>query len=185
MKKLFFMGAFFLGFFYPMMAQDLDVNEIQPVEKMVLTKDKIPAAVNQAVSKDFRNGQPVKWGNFPYVLKEYGWVVDKADNTKPDYYEVFIKTENGSDMYAIYSSDGKLIRSKEILRNMPLPKSIEEALFKSEYKDWKKTGDLEKITNFMNAQKSHYIVTVEKNNKTHHLYFDDAGTMLRNKTGHS
>jgi hypothetical protein len=171
----------FLGFTYPIIAQVPEIDETQPTEELSLSKDKIPDVIKQAVQKDFVNGEPVKWGIFPQVLQEYGWVVDKSSNSATDFYEVYIKTKDGSDMFAIYSKDGKLLRSKEVIKNLPLPQAVRTALANSEYKDWTIKGDVAKVTDYKNKVSVHYIVKVTKNNKVHNLYFDENGKRLMNK----
>jgi hypothetical protein len=170
MKKLIVSLLAFTGFLFPLLAQvdhDQNENEGIPVESLILKKDQIPAAIVKAVNSDFVNGEAFRWGKFPFVLEKYGWVIanGKADQ-KPDYYEVNIKSKDGSDIYAVYSPDGTIIQSRTIRKNVALPLSVTQALAKSQYKDWTVVGDKEliKYYNSMNNIEEHFRITVEKNN---------------------
>lgn len=170
MKKLIVSVITLTGFLFPLAAQvdhDQSINEIIPIENLVLKKEQVPAAIVKAVNDEFATAQAFRWGKFPYVLEKYGWVVAKdAANQKPDRYEVNIKVKDGSDIYAIYSPDGTIIQSKVIRKNAILPSSVLQALAKSQYKDWQVVGDKEliKYFNAKNDVEEHFRITVEKNN---------------------
>jgi hypothetical protein len=170
MKKLVLSILAFTGFLFPLLAQvdhDQRDNEILPVESLTLKKDQIPAAIVKAVNDDFATGQPFRWGKFPYILEKYGWVVAKdAENQKPDRYEVNIKAHDGSDVYAVYGSDGTIIQSRIVRKNAPMPANVMQALEKSQYKGWNVVGDKELIKYFNSKAdvEEHFRITVEKNN---------------------
>lgn len=181
MKKLIVSLITIAGFIIPLRAQvdhDQTGNETFPVESLILKKDQIPANIVNAVNTDFANGEAFRWGKFPFVLEKYGFVIAKGkENQKPDYYEVNIKTKDGSDIYAVYSSDGTIIQSRTIRKNAVLPLGVTQALAKSQYKDWTIVGDKELIK-YYNSKKEveeHYRVTLEKNNvkKTVSLNFKE------------
>jgi len=178
MKKLFVSILAIGGFFLPVFSQvDHDFSESDkiPVESLVLKKDQIPSAIVKAVSTDFINGQPVTWGKFPYVLKDYGWIINPDANvTTPDQYEVLIKAKNGSDIYAVYKPDGTILESRSLYKNVPLPSTVKDRLAKSQYKDWGVVGDKE-IIMYYNGKKDvreHFRLTVEKNNVKHAISFN-------------
>ncbi|MFZ0281632.1 MAG: hypothetical protein WAL29_08280 [Bacteroidales bacterium] len=178
MKKLFFLLIASAGFTFPLFAQVdhvLDESEAMPVETLILKKDQVPPAIINAVNSDFRNGEAFKWGKFPFTLEKYAWVVDKdAGNAKPDYYEVFIKAHDGSDIYAVYTPDGTIKQSRTIRKNAALLPSVMQSLAKSQYKDWTVVGDKEiiKYYNTKNDIEEHVKVTVEKNNVKKNLSFN-------------
>jgi hypothetical protein len=170
MKKLIVSLIAIAGIILPLRAQvdhDQNGDETFPRESLVLKKDQIPANIVNAVNNDFANGEAFRWGKFPFVLEKYGFVIAKGtENQKPDYYEVNIKTKDGSDIYAVYSSDGTIIQSKTIRKNAALPLSVTQSLAKSQYKDWTIVGDKELIK-YYNSKKDveeHFRVTLEKNN---------------------
>jgi hypothetical protein len=169
---------------FPVISQVENTEDAEvPIEEITLKKDMIPAQVQQAVSKDFTYGEPVQWSNFPYLFKEYGWTAIKNEATteKPDRYAVILKSKKGGNLYAVYSADGTLLRSREILKNGPLPKAVENALLNSEFKDWKVDADKELIQDYSKKVVKHYVVKVEKDNKKRLLYFDEQGNILKNK----
>lgn len=178
MKKLFFLFLASAGLTFPLFPQavhEFDESEMIPVESLILKKDQVPQAIVKAVNTDFQSGDAFRWGKFPYVLEKYGWVVAKdAGNNKPDQYEVYIKAHDGSDIYAIYLPDGTILQSRTIRKNAPLPLSVEQALAKGQYKDWKIIGDKELIKYYNNKNdiEEHVKVTVEKNNVKKNLSFN-------------
>jgi hypothetical protein len=170
MKKLLVSLLAFTGFLFPLLAQ-VDHDQTQddkiPVESFILKKDQVPPAINKAVITDFATGEAFRWAKFPFVLEKYGWVISRnAPDQKPDLYEVNIKANDGSDIYAVYSPDGTIIQSRTIRKNASLPFSVTQALAKSQYKDWTVVGDKEHIKywNTKNDIEEHYRITVEKNN---------------------
>jgi hypothetical protein len=170
MKKLIFSSLVILVFALPTIAQvdhDYNPKDLVPTPGPNLSKDQIPASVLKAASIDFNLSKPETWTKFPYALKEYGWVYDKdAADVKPDRYEVSMKATNGDDLYAVYSSDGVLITTREVNNNAPVPASVIEALSKSQYKDWKIIGNKEIIRYYHDKKnvEQHFRVTVEKDN---------------------
>jgi len=170
MKKLIVSLIAVAGFIIPLRAQvdhDQNDNETFPKESLILKKDQIPANIVNAVNTDFSNGEAFRWGKFPFMLEKYGFVIAKGkENQKPDYYEVNIKTKDGSDIYAVYSSDGTIIQSRTIRKNAALPLTVTQALAKSQYKDWTIVGDKEliKYYNSKSDVEEHFRVTLEKNN---------------------
>ncbi len=118
-------------------SQEVDLEEEKSAgDVVILKKDSMPELVKQAVLKDFEQGVPIQWANFPYLFKEYGWLVNEEKNEGvdiPGEYYVVINAKGGSELDAVYASNGKLIRSREILKNTALPKVIDDAI-QSEYK---------------------------------------------------
>jgi hypothetical protein len=178
MKKLMFSFLAILVFVLPGIAQvdhDYNPKDIVPVPGPNLSKDEVPASVIKAASTDFNLSKPETWTKFPYALKEYGWVYDKdASGVKPDRYEVTMKATNGDDLYAVYSSDGVLISTREVNNNAPVPPSVMEALAKSQYKDWKIVGNKETIRYYHDKRnvEQHFRLTVEKDNVKRSISFN-------------
>lgn len=178
MKKLIISLITFTGLLFPLAAQvDHDQREGDevPIETLTLKKEQVPDAIVQAVKEDFVTGQPFKWGKFPYVLEKYGWIVSQeAKQQKPDYYEVFIKASDGSDVYAIYKPDGTILQSKIVRTNAVLPSSVMKKFENSKYKGWNIVGDKEliKYYNAKNDVEEHYRITVEKGNVKKSISFN-------------
>ncbi|MEI6851791.1 MAG: hypothetical protein WCL06_03070 [Bacteroidota bacterium] len=178
MKKLLFTGVALLLFAVPIMAQvdhDYNPNDVVPTPGPNLSKDQVPASVVKAASIDFDLAKPETWTKFPFALKEYGWVYDKAaSDVKPDRYEVTMKASNGDDLYAVYSADGVLIATREVNNNAAVPASVMAALSKSQYKDWKIVGNKETIRYYHDKKsvEQHFRVTVEKDNVKRSISFN-------------
>jgi hypothetical protein len=114
MKKLSLISIFFLALFMPAGAQPAD-TETGPIETLTLKKGDIPPSILQTCEQIFRESTQVKWGNFPYQLKKYGWVTDTSFYGKPQYYEVFIKTKeakNNSRKTLYYTKEGNQLVNK-------------------------------------------------------------------------
>jgi len=170
MKKLLVSVLALTGFLFPLLAQvdhDYNPNDRVPVVNQRITKDQVPAAVLKAVNTQFDKANPVTWSKFPFALKEYGWVYDVgAADLNLNHFEVTMTTPTGADLWAVYSDKGDLIETREVSKNVPLPRVAQEALAKSQYKDWKVVGNKEVIRYFHDHDASkaeqHLRVTVEK-----------------------
>lgn len=180
MKKSLFSLIFFLVAFFPLVAQE-SMNEEVPEGSLTLKKGNIPPAVLKSAEEIFKEHTQVKWGVFPYELKDYGWVVNKDYNEPIDHYEVFMKTKDGTDVDAVFESTGELIRYKTVNKNAAVPLAIMNAIAKSPYKDWKVVKGVEKITNNQKKVVEHYTVKVEKGNQKKNLYYTLNGDLLTNK----
>jgi hypothetical protein len=167
-----------LAFVLPSLAQvdhDYNVNDLVPVSGTSLSIDKIPVAIVNAARADFDLENPLTWTVFPYALQEYGWVYDKgASDVKPDRYQVTWKSKKGNDFFAVYSASGNLIASRELLRNVLVPPSVQKSLASSKYKDWRIVGDKELIRYYhdKNSVEQHFRLTVEKDNVKRSISFN-------------
>ncbi len=172
---------------YPVFPQELDPEdepaEEAPVATLILKKDQIPTEVQKSAGKDFTYGVPVQWSNFPYLFQKYGWTVvtEGSEDVKPDRYAVTIKTKGGGTFDAVYTANGKLLRSREILKDGPLPQVVETSLNESKYKNWKVFADKELIRDFENQGLKHYVVKVKNGNEKKALYFDEQGKLVAQK----
>jgi hypothetical protein len=54
-----------------------------------------------------------------------------------------MKTKDGDDVFAVFESNGDLIRYRMVHKNEALPANILNAIAKTEYKDWKLVGGTE------------------------------------------
>jgi hypothetical protein len=183
MKKRLMTFAALLGLVLPSIAQvdhDYNVNDREPLTTETLKKENVPAAVLKAVSVQFDKNNPLTWSKFPYALKEYGWVYDiGAANLKLDRYEVTMKTDKGNDLWAVYNADGELIESREMSKDVPIPRSVMDEFLKSQYKDWKIVGNKEIIRFYHDHNNSsveqHFRITVEKDNVKRSISFNWEG----------
>jgi hypothetical protein len=184
MKKLLITCVVLMAFVIPSLAQidhDFNPNDREPVAQATILKELVPAAVRDAVSRQFDKDNPLTWSKFPYALKEYGWVYDVgASNIKLDRYVVTMKTSKGSDLWAAYSADGNLIETREMSIDVPVPEYIKVELSKSKYKDWNIVGNKEIIRYYHDHNNSsveqHLRLTVEKDGVKRSLSFNFQGT---------
>ena len=178
MKKFLVTFSALMVFVIPSIAQvdhDYNPNDRVPSGNFTLTKDQIPPAIIKAVNTDFALDNPTTWSRFPYALQEYGWVYDVGTaDLKLDQYEVTMKTNNGNELDAVYSPDGKLIESREVSFNVVIPPYIKEELGQSLYKDWQITGNKEIIKYYhdKNNVEQHFRLTVEKDNVKRSISFN-------------
>jgi hypothetical protein len=174
-----------MAFVMPMIAQvdhDFNPNDKVPVTSQTLTKEQIPAAVMKAVNTQFDKNNPQTWSKFPFALKEYGWVYDVgASSLQLNRFEVTMKTTTGSDLWAVYDVDGNLIETREMSKNINIPRAIQEKLANSQYKDWTVVGSKEIIKYYHdhNAKnvEQHLRLTVEKDNVKRSISFNDQASI--------
>ena len=179
MKKLVFLFMAFLVSAFPIMAQNMISVDV-PVEKLDLSKKKIPTAIVNAADKLFEGNTQVAWGKFPYELKKYGWAVEQQGSTPIDHYEIQIKAKNGSDIFAVLDSKGELLRYKIVEKNVAPPKSVLTALENSKYKDWKIVGDVMHIKYRQNDVDEQISLNLKKGNRTKNVTFKVDGIELEN-----
>ena len=178
MKNIIVSLVFFLLAFSPVVAQV--ANEEVPIERLTLKKGNVPPAVIQAADKIFKGSTQVKWGVFPYEMKDYGWVVNNNYSEPIDHYEVNLKAANGSEIFAVFESTGELIRYRTVDKNAVVPSTIRNAIARSEYKDWKITGDTEIIKCNQKKIDEHYVIKLVKGNQKKTLYYNLKGEGLTN-----
>lgn len=184
MKKLNFFGVLFLLALFPggLFAQQKPI-QLEPVE-IRITLDKVPPAVKAAVVRDFgEEHQPVVWANSHSKFDTWGWEqrvnVDKMD---VNYYTIHTYKSNGSYLEAVYTPEGKLVRSRETIKNFKPSRAILASLQKSEYKDWKITKNVYIIKAVEGKEnKEHYAFKLEKGKQNKTVYFDKDGNMFMNK----
>ena len=168
MKKLLVTFSALMVFVLPILAQvdhDYNPNDLVPATSFTLSKDQIPPAILKSANTDFALNNQATWSKFPYALQEYGWVYDiGASDMNLNQYAVTMKTDNGNELDALYSADGKLIETREMSLNVPIPAHVREALDKSQYKDWAVVGDREIIKYYHDTKnvEQHFRVTLEK-----------------------
>jgi hypothetical protein len=180
MKKLLVSLSLMLAILLQLSAQvdhDYNVNDRIPVVNATITKDQVPAAVLKAANNQFNANNPLTWSKFPYALKEYGWVYDVGAAQIPlERYEVTMKTKSGNDFWAVYNAEGDLIETREISKNIATPKTVQDALANSQYKDWNVVGNKEIIRYYhdhnVSSVEQHLRVTVEKDNVRRSISFN-------------
>jgi hypothetical protein len=184
MKKLNFIKIFILLAVFPswVFAQVKEIT-LEPIEIKV-TVDKVPPAVKAAVVRDFgEEHQPVVWANSHSQFSTWGWEQNvNPDNMEINYYTIHTRKPNGSYLEAVYTPDGKLVRSREEVKNFVPPKSILTSLQESAYNDWTIDKDVLVIKAFENkANKEQYALKLVKGKDKKTVYFDKEGNMFMSK----
>jgi len=184
MKKLLITCFALVGLLLPSMAQvahDWNASDLEPAVVAKISKDQVPAEVVKSVSVQFNKDNPVTWSRFPYALKEYGWVYDiGAQDVQLDRYEVEMKTDKNTDLWAVYSNKGELIQTREMATNIAIPKDVMDKFLESKYKDWKIIGNKEIIRTYHDhnnkSVEQHFRLTVEKDGVKRSISFNWQGT---------
>jgi hypothetical protein len=164
-------------------AHDYNISDREPGVLAKLTVDQVPPAVVNAVKTQFDKNNPETWSKFPYALKEYGWVYDMgAAEINLDRYEVTMKTDRKTDLWAVYTTKGELVETREMSKDIPIPKDIMTQFQNSQYKDWTITGNKEIIRFYHDHSldktkiEQHFRINVEKDGAKRAISFNFKGT---------
>jgi len=135
MKNLFVASVLLLGFFTAY-AQKQQVQQLPALEVKV-SQDKVPAKVKEAFIKKFGDGhQPFAWVSGPSDFNTYRLESLNPESTDIEQYSMHTRATNGSTLDVYYSADGKLLSSRENLKNFRPEHHIMVSLQNTEYKDW-------------------------------------------------
>jgi len=180
MKKLFMTLIVLAAYLLPIIAQSDRSSGFGDGVVLVtaaIPKAEVPSAVIKAVNTHFDKNDPLTWSKFPYTLKEFGWVYEVGESEQDlSRYEVRMRTNTGNLMSGIYSKDGNLIQTRELSKNIPVPRYIMETLYGGEFSGWKVIGNKEMITFF--HEKDHSIaeqnfrVIIEKGKERKRMAFN-------------
>jgi hypothetical protein len=149
MKKLLITFSALATCFVPMIGQS-STNAFNGDNEIVVTaelaKDELPSSIIQAVNVKFDKDDPLTWSKFPHSLKEYGWVYEVGESNQDlSHYVVRMRTSTGDLMWGFYDADGSLSETREISKNIAIPRYILESLYAGPYKDWRIVGNREMI----------------------------------------
>jgi hypothetical protein len=151
-------------------------------DAIAIDEANVPDKVKAAVNRDFGKDLKIDWASTKLNFEQYGWEQIRDVSTEDiNYYTIHTKLAKGSEIDAVYTPDGKLIRSREKLEDFEPPKNILSALEKSPYKDWKIDKDVHVIKDHKGKVQDHYVFLVQKGNERKNVYFDQSGKMLTNK----
>jgi hypothetical protein len=182
MKKFMIFKIFILSAFLPVCLQAQNIQ--LPTVEIKVSQDKVPPVVKAAVLRDFGKGhQPMVWVTPGTSFDTFGWeqTVD-VNNMDIYYYSLYTQTTEGSTLYALYTPSGKLVRSKEEVKNFEPPRDILSSLEKSNFKDWRIIKDVHIVkANENGMHKELYDLKLEKGNHRKVVYFDKDGNIVMNK----
>jgi hypothetical protein len=144
----------------------------------------IPDKVKEAVLNDFgESHKPLAWFTKSTRFNDSEW--QKSSNVAEVLtYALQVRASNGSILEVEYTPDGKLIKSREYLKNFKPELNIMGTLQNTEYKDWvlKKTSQLKKVS-FNGSKKGRYALVMAKGKEKKTIYFDENSRMIAVQPG--
>ncbi len=163
----------------------LFAQEIQlPTVVIESNRTLIPPKVKNAFMEKFGIGHlPIAWVNGSSIFKPA--LSDQNVNPGDNYilwYSFYTRTNTGWTLNADYSPDGKLIDSREYLKNFAPPHNILMALNKSDYRHWQIKKDHEIIKTLPSGSSiERCTLVLQQGKKKKTINFDKNGNMLGNK----
>lgn len=144
--------------------------------KKLETKE-VPKALKAEIQKDYPSYTLDGVELIPNKLYEQRWVVQQKNKFPADmkYYEVDLKGAN-SHSSAVYTPDGQLLHSREVLKNAELPLAVAQSL-KNHYPGWMEWRNKEIITNGK-KEITHYLVFLKKGTKEEKVVLNPQGAVL-------
>jgi len=151
-----------------------------------LKKSEVPTEVLESVKEDFPNGTMSEIYGIPVQVLEDEWYfeVNQEDtDTDLEYgaFSVMISTKEGTRQ-ANYDRKGNLINTVEKLKNIALPRPIENTI-KKHYAGWSVVKDKARLITYhrKDRKKAHYKVWIAKNGVKEKLVFYANGNILSGK----
>ncbi len=190
-KSMLFVSLFVLALF-PGLTYAQDMGEVIPQEytlpavKIQASQSLLPAVVKDAAIKDFGPGtKPIAFVNGSTDFSTWNWAnVEDPRLMNVYYYQLSTKTSNGSTLDANYLADGKLLNSKEYVKNFKPSLKIMLALQNTQYKDWGIKKDVGIIKRYYNGtEQEHYAFVMVKGNQKRTIRLNQNGEMLADLPG--
>lgn len=180
MKNLVIAGLLLLAFF-PAISQKRQIQQL-PVAEVKANQDVIPDRIKEAFIQEFGAGhQPFAW-----VTDQSNFNTQKLEGGDQDFerYSMHTRTNNGSTLDAYYGADGKLLNSRENLKNFRLERPILISLQNSQYKDWSiaKTFHVIKSSS-KGIEKERYGIVMKKGKEKRTVMLDPNGVLLAERRG--
>jgi hypothetical protein len=184
MKKSVLFWSFVMLAFFPayLCAQEIKEKITSPTVEILGPL----AAAKKAFLNDFGPGhEPIEWINTNIIFNDNEWQqsinVEKQEVYK---YAFHMRTDNGSILDAVYTSDGKRLSSREYLKNFRPPLNIILALQNTEFKDWRLKNTFQVIKVFSTGlEKERYALVMKKGKEKKTIFFDENSRMLAAKSG--
>jgi hypothetical protein len=179
MKKSMLFWSFVVLALFPayLFAQDIQL----PTIEIRAGQDKVPARVKDALLNDFGEGhKPFVWVTNNSLFRMNNWEQSSGVENKEIYsYSIRTKTSTGSTLDALYTQDGKLISSREYLKNFKPSQNVLLALQNSEFKDWGIKKNFHLIKSSSNGiEKERYALEMIKGKDKKTVRFDAKSGIL-------
>jgi hypothetical protein len=184
MKKSTLFGSFVMLALIPayLFAQEVKLTTVE----IRVSQDLVPAKVKYAVLNDFGiSHKPFAWVSSSTLFDTYEWSQITNPNNLDIYsYGLHSTTTAGSTLDANYTADGKLINSREYIRNFKPSRNIMLALQNTEYRDWgiKRDYHLIKLSS-TGSEKERYALIMIRGNKKQTVFLDSNGGILAERRG--
>lgn len=142
-----------------------------------LTREKVPGTVLKSLEKDFPDAKITDYASIPTEKIGEELIINPSSSSENyDMYEMHVtgKNFNGD---ALYDRNGNLVRSTEIVRNVPLPYHVQRAIGEN-YPGWAVTNDREVMTFYKKGmQKVYYRVHLTKGKEKANIILDAEGNL--------
>jgi len=161
-----------VGFVFQLFAQDV-------IFEAKVKKEEVPAVVVAAVEKDFPDYVVEEYSVVPVEFIEEDVIVDRGIKSNDDYdtFQISLKNKN-ERITATYTKDGKLISTFAYGKNVPLPKSVRDAVAKA-FPKWAFIEDTYKMVSYSNGKKNErYKVIIKKGNEMKRVIVDSSGNII-------
>jgi hypothetical protein len=184
MKKSKFFGSYLMLAFLPayLCAQNIQL----PTVEIKVSQNLVPQAVKEAVLKDFGEGhKPIVWVTNETLFSADVWAQSaNIENLDVYNYGLHSQTSTGCSLDAFYTLDGKLINSREYLKNIRPDIHIMQALQGTEYRDWSINKDflVRKISSG-GTEKERITLIMQKGSAKKTIQLDNNGKMIASQEG--
>ena len=148
-----------------------------------IEKTKVPKVVTEEFIRECPAVESDIWYGYPSLKNELEWYDYNPmyyTCEYPKYYEVeFVKDKKAHK--AVYTKEGKKVATHHKVKVEVVPMAVTKSLENSAYKGWKETAEKEEVEKVTTKEKV-YKITVEKDSKKHHLFYDSNGKLLKDET---
>lgn len=157
-------------------------RELKKMSAKKISQSEVPGPIITQAQKDFPNMSPFQFYAVGDTTLTHEWEISEVVSFDPgdkvDHYSVAMEGK-GTQVEALYDHKGKLILSKELQKNYPLPKPVAESLEKNYSGQTVVSDEHYKVKHYdKRAWKEYYEVTLSNGEKV--VYAGD-GTELKKK----
>lgn len=162
---------------FVVLAQEEILKEIDAVK---VSESDVPGPVVKEIEDDFPNMSPFQYYNIGETSVSSDWKISEEVNfdqgDKIDHYVVEMKGEN-ANYHALYDSEGKLLMSREMQKDVALPHPIVESIAKKYPGVGIKKDEHSKVIDH-DKKEEYYVVTLANGKK---ITFLPDGTVVKEK----
>jgi hypothetical protein len=167
----------------PVSAQDSAMNKKNSGMRVKMDKNKVPKVVTESFYKEYPSVTYEDWYGYPAYDNALGWYEYDPTYYSSDYPGSYVVefTHNDTTNKTIYDKSGKKIATHQSMKMM-LPEAVTDSIKDGMYKSWTMGKDKEEIFKDSYADKMKvYRVSVMNGSQKHTLYYQQNGTLLKDK----